>query len=75
MGKKSIVTKGTIAVMEKVVVAWGSRRERAKVGIGVCSAEILRQDTRNDEAFAFELVDPTPPTQTIDLPGPSQPIP
>ena len=44
------------------------------VDIGVRSTEIPTQDACNDEAFAFELVDPAPPTRAIDLPGPSQPI-
>ena len=79
MDKKSTVKKGTIAVGEKVVVAWGksNRTFNAKmidVGIGVRSAEIPRQDASNDKMFAFELVDPAPATQVVDLPGPLQPI-
>ena len=56
------------------MLAWGKAKRtfNAKVidvGIGVCSAEIPRQDPSNDEAFAFELVNPAPPIRAIDLLG------
>ena len=73
--KKNTVKKGTSAIGEKVV-GKSKRTFNAKVisvSIGVLSAEIPIQDTSNNEAFAFELVDPAPPTRAVDLPGPSQP--
>ena len=68
--KSSTIKKGTIAVREKVVVAWGKTKrtfnaEIVDVNGGVRS----RQDASNGEPFVFELAAPASPTQAMDLPS------
>ena len=58
--KRSAIKKGTIAVGEKVMVAWGKTKRTFNVEIidvngGVRSAENTRQGASNGEPIVFEL--------------------
>ena len=72
--KRSTIKKGTIAVGEKIVVAWGKTKrtfnaEIIDVNCGVRSAENTQQDASNGEPFVFELAAPASPTQAMNLPS------
>ena len=68
--KRSAIMKGTIAVGEKVMVAWGKTKrtfnaEIVDVNGGVRS----RQNASNGEPFVFELAASASATQAMDLPS------